>query len=156
LKGVVLYDTAYGNTQKVAEVIAEALREKGLDVDIYDIAKVGRLSAADYDFVVVGSPTKMNTMSFVMKRFLGKFKGEGWRGKPFFAFDTELVGVPEKSGGSAREKIQKELEERGMKPLVPVLKAEVAAIKGPLVSDAVKKAKEHAMNFASKLGHAGP
>ncbi|MFB0569674.1 MAG: flavodoxin family protein [Nitrososphaeria archaeon] len=151
LKGVVLYDTSYGNTQRVAEAIADGLRERGHEVGLYHIKEAGRLSAEDYDFVVVGSPTKMGTMSFAMRRFLGKFKDEGWMGKPFFAFDTELVDVIEKGGVSAGEKIQKELEEKGMRPLAPVLKAGVGGTKGPLVSTAIEKARKHAWDFADML-----
>ncbi|MDH5362629.1 MAG: flavodoxin domain-containing protein, partial [Aigarchaeota archaeon] len=64
LKGVVLYDTTYGNTQRVAEAIADALSERGHEVGLYHIKEAGRLSAEGYDFVVIGSPTKMNTMGF--------------------------------------------------------------------------------------------
>lgn len=152
MKGIVLYDTTFGNTQRVAEAIADALKEGGHEVGLYHIREAKKLDAADYDFVVIGSPTKMNTMSFAMRGFLGKFKGEGWRGKPFFAFDTEMVDVIEKGGDSAGEKIQKELEESGMTPLVPVFKAGVAGIKGPLVAGSVDKAKKHASNFAEALG----
>jgi len=90
-------------------------------------------------------------MSFAMRQFLGKFKDEGWMGKPFFAFDTELVDVIEKGGASAGEKIQKELEEKGMRPLAPVLKAAVGGTKGPLVSTAIEKARKHAWDFADML-----
>lgn len=152
LKGIVLYDTGYGNTQQIAEAIADALKERGHEVGLHHIRDAGKIGPADYDFVVIGSPTKMGTMSFAMRRFLGKFKGEGWKGKPFFAFDTELVDNIEKGEASAGEKIQKELEERGMKPLVTVLKVGVAGMKGPLVSGAVEMAREHALDFASSLG----
>ncbi len=151
LRGIVLYDTAYGNTQKVAETIADAIKLKSHEVRLCDIKDVGKLIAVDFDFVVIGSPTKMNTMSFAMRRFLGKFKDEGWRGKPFFAFDTELVSVIEKGGASAGEKIHKELEEKGVKPLAHVFKVGVSGIKGPLASGVLEKAREHAIDFASKL-----
>jgi multimeric flavodoxin WrbA len=36
------------------------------------VKDVKKLSAEDYDFLVLGSPTKFGTMSFAVRRFLGK------------------------------------------------------------------------------------
>ena len=37
MKGIVVYDTSYGNTKKIAETIAETLKESGIEVDFDDI-----------------------------------------------------------------------------------------------------------------------
>ena len=89
MKGMVVYDTSYGNTKKIAETIAETLRESGIEVDLFDVKGVKKLSANDYDFLVLGSPTRFGTMSFAMRGFLGKVKSDEWLNKPFAAFDTE-------------------------------------------------------------------
>ena len=65
MKGIVVYDTSYGNTKAVGEAIAEGLKASGLEVDVKDVKK---LSGKDYDFLVLGSPTKFGTMSFTFKR----------------------------------------------------------------------------------------
>ena len=31
MKGIVIYDTAYGNTQKIAETIVETMKESGIE-----------------------------------------------------------------------------------------------------------------------------
>jgi menaquinone-dependent protoporphyrinogen IX oxidase len=72
MKGIVVYDTSYGNTKKIAETIAETLKESRVDVDLFYVKDVKKLSAEDYDFLVLGSPTKFGTMSFAVRRFLGK------------------------------------------------------------------------------------
>ena len=89
MKGVVVYDTSYGNTQKIAETIAETLRESGVEADLFNVKEVKKLSAKDHNFLVLGSPTKFGTMSFAIRFFLGKVKSEEWMNKPFAAFDTE-------------------------------------------------------------------
>ena len=76
MKGLVVYDTSYGNTKTIAETIAETLKEAGIEVDLFYVKDVKKLSAKNYDFLVLGSPTKFGTMSFTFKRFLGKVKGE--------------------------------------------------------------------------------
>jgi len=89
MKGIVVYDTSQGNTRKIAEVLAGSLREKGHEVDLFYVKDVKELAPSQYDFLILGSPTRMNTMSFTMKSFIkDKLKEEGWMGKPFAIFDT--------------------------------------------------------------------
>jgi menaquinone-dependent protoporphyrinogen IX oxidase len=156
MKGLVVYDTSYGNTRAIAEALAEGLKESGLEVDLFYVKDVKKLNAKDYDFLVLGSPTKFGTMSFTFKRFLGKFKGEAWVDKPFAAFDTENPENIERSQAenkewSAAEKIAERLKENRMTQLLPVLKAVVFGQKGPLQEGELDRAKEYAGELATKL-----
>lgn len=156
MKGLVVYDTSYGNTQKFGESIADTLKESGVEVDLFHVKDVKRISASDYDFLVVGSLTRINTMSFAVRGFIGKIKGEEWRNKPFSSFDTELQSVIEKGGkgrwsGSAAEKIAKKLSEKGLKQILPVLKTAVLDTKGPLKEGEIENTEKYARELASKL-----
>jgi len=156
MKGIVIYDTSYGNTKKIAETLAETLKESGIEVDVFDVKDVKKVSAKDYDFLVLGSPTRFGTMSFAIRGFLGKVKGEEWINKPFAAFDTENPenierARIEKKEWSAAEKIAAKLRDKKMNELLPVLKALVIGQKGPLVEGEIEKTKEYARNLAAKL-----
>jgi len=152
MKGIVVYDTSHGNTKIIAETIAETLKESGLKVDFSHVKDVKELHAKDYDFLVLGSPTKIGNMSFTFRRFIsGKIKGEEWKDKPFASFDTELPDVIQKSGASAAEKIAKKLSEKGLKQVLPVLKTAVLGIKGPLKEGEIENTKKYANELASKL-----
>ena len=156
MKGLVVYDTSYGNTRAIAEALTEGLKDSGLEVDLFYVKDVKKLSAKDYDFLVLGSPTKFGTMSFTFKRFLGKVKGEEWVNKPFAAFDTENPENIEKSQAegkewSAAEKIAEKLKENKLNQLLPVLKAVVFGQKGPLKEGEVDRAKEYAGELVAKL-----
>jgi menaquinone-dependent protoporphyrinogen IX oxidase len=156
MKGIIVYDTSYGNTKKIAETIAEALKESGIEVDLFYVKDVKKLSAKDYDFFVLGSPTKFGTMSFAIKFFLGKVKSEEWMNKPFAAFDTENPENIERARienkeWSAAEKIAQKLREKKMNQLLPVLKALVLDQKGPLVEGEVDRTKDYARELAIKL-----
>ena len=156
MKGIVVYDTSYGNTKKIAETIAETLRESGIEVDLFYVKDVKKLSAKDYDFFVLGSPTKFGTMSFAIKFFLGKVKSEEWMNKPFAAFDTENPENVEQSRiqnkeWSAAEKIAAKLKDKKMNQLLPVLKAVVLGWKGPLQEGEIERAKEYARKLATEL-----
>ncbi len=156
MKGIVVFDTSYGNTQKIGETLAETLKESGVDADLFDVKNLKNLSGKDYDFLILGSPTRFGTMSFTVKSFLGKVKSEQWANKPFAAFDTENPENIEKSrlenkNWSAAEKIAEKLREKKMNQLLPVLKAKVIGEKGPLVDGEVELTKNYAKQIADKL-----
>jgi len=156
MKGIVVYDTSYGNTRKIAETIAETLKESGIEVDAFYVKDVKKLSAKDHDFLVLGSPTKFGTMSFTVKGFLGKVKSKEWMNKPFGAFDTENPENIERArienkNWSAAEKIAEKLREKKMNQLLPVLKAVVLGWKGPLQEGEIERTKEYARELAARL-----
>jgi flavodoxin I len=156
VKGIIIYDTSYGNTQKIAETIAEGLKAAEIDTDLFYVKKVKKLNGNEYDFLVLGSPTKFGTMSFAVKSFLGKIKSEEWQNKPFAAFDTENPENIEKSKAenknwSAAEKIAEKLKEKPMKQLLPVLKALVLDWKGPLVEGEIERTKNYTKDLAKEL-----
>jgi menaquinone-dependent protoporphyrinogen IX oxidase len=151
MKGIIIYDTTYGNTRKIAETIAETLKRAGIEVDTFYVKDVKKLSASDYNFLVIGSPTKFGTMSFTVKGFLGKVKDKEWRNKPFAAFDTENPENIEQKQGSAAEKIAEKLKEKQMNQLLPVLKAVVLDWKGPLQEGEIERAKKYASELAATL-----
>ena len=156
MKGIVIYDTSYGNTKKIAETITDTLKESGIEADIFHVKDVKKLSANDYSFLVLGSPTKFGTMSFAVKFFLGKVKSDEWTNRPFAAFDTENPENVEKARAenkewSAAEKIANKLKEKKMNQTLPVLKALVLGQKGPLVEGEVERTQGYARELAAKL-----
>lgn len=156
MKGIVIYDSSYGNTKKIGETIVETLKESGVEVDLFYVKDIKKLNGRDYNFLVLGSPTKFGTMSFTVKRFLGKVKSEEWMNKPFAAFDTENPENVEQSRvknkeWSAAEKIAEKLKEKKMNQLLPVLKALVIGQKGPLVDGEINRTVDYARELEVKL-----
>jgi len=156
MKGIIVYDTSYGNTRKIAETISETLKESGIETDLFHIKEVKKLNGKEYNFLALGSPTKFGTMSFAMKSFLGNVRSEEWVNKPFIAFDTENPENIEKARAenkewSAAEKIADKLKEKNMNQLLPVLKAAVLGWKGPLVDGEIERTKDYARELAVKL-----
>jgi len=154
MKGIVIYDSSHGNTRTIAETIAETLWKANLDAEPVYVKDIKKLKAEDCDFLVLGSPTKFGTMSFTFKGFLGKLNAGEWTNKPFAAFDTELPDNIEKNEGSAAEKIAEKLLEKGMRQSLPVLKAAVTGMKGPLRDGEIERARDYAREFAASLAAA--
>jgi flavodoxin len=101
-----------GTRRAVGEALAEGLRESGVEVDVFYVKDVKKLRAEDYDFLVLGSPTKFGTMSFTFKRFLGKVKDD-WANKPFAAFDTENPENIERSQAEGAKLVKQTLAQAG-------------------------------------------
>lgn len=151
MNGMVIYDSAYGNTRQVAETISGTLQESGIQADAVYIKDIRKLDARDQDFLVIGSPTKWGSMSFTTRNFLNKIKSREWAGKPFAAFDTENPENIERQEGSAAEKIAEKLKEKRMTQALPVLKAVVFGMKGPLQQGEIERIRDYARQFETAL-----
>lgn len=81
-KDAVVYDTSHGNNEIIADTVAETLKDLSLEIGVFYVRGLKKLEAGNRDFLVVGGPTRIGMMCFVMRHFLdGKIKDLGWRDK---------------------------------------------------------------------------
>ncbi len=129
-RGLVIFDSKFGNTEKIAKSLAGGLLRAGVDAVCVNTRDVQVDSLTEFDLIAIGGPTQMFTASKPMKDFLLKLeKTEGLKGKYGFAFDTKF-GSP--LAGSAAKFIEKRLAELGMKIVRPRQSAIVEKSEGPL------------------------
>jgi hypothetical protein len=62
MRALVVYESAYGNTRRIAEMIAEGLAETA-EVDVRSVDDLRPVHASDYQLIVVGGPTHAYGMS---------------------------------------------------------------------------------------------
>ena len=89
-KVLVCYYSRTGNTEEMAEKIAEVIKAEGLDVDLAKVEKTKVDELLNYDCLVFGSPTYYGSMAWPMKKLLDesvKFHGR-MRGKIGGAFSS--------------------------------------------------------------------
>ncbi len=68
---LVTYYSRTGNTEQMAELVAEGAREiEGVEVDLQPIAEVTPDDLLDYDGIVVGSPVYYGTMAAEVKQLI--------------------------------------------------------------------------------------
>ncbi len=91
-KVLVLYDTASGNTRKMAELVAKGAESvPGTEVRLRSVDEATADDLMWCDGVAVGSPTNMGTISWRMKRWWDEVGGAIWGkvdGKIGCAFST--------------------------------------------------------------------
>jgi flavodoxin len=87
-KGIVAYDSNFGNTEKIARALARGLEGKGVEVDCLKIDEIDVGDLTEYDLIAVGGPTHMIRTSKPMKEFLERLRTVDLSGLMGFSFDT--------------------------------------------------------------------
>lgn len=83
MKSIVLYDSNFGNTQKVAETIAEGLSSSAVKISTIEATEL-----RDYDLIILGTPIIAWKPTVRMQAFLGKLSN--LKGVKATTFDTRV------------------------------------------------------------------
>ena len=119
-KVLIIYDTMWGSTEKMAKAILEGIREEGVEVKFMSITQTGRTEimkeVLDAKALIVGSPTLNNGMFPTVADFLCYMKGLRPQGKLGVAFGSYGWG------GGATKAIIEELKATGVEVIEPEIK----------------------------------
>lgn len=69
-KALVTYYSQSGNTQKMAQMIADYLQSHGVQADLIPVQEVDIDTLPSYDGFIVGSPNYFGTMAWPVKKFV--------------------------------------------------------------------------------------
>jgi NAD(P)H dehydrogenase (quinone) len=72
---LVLYYSAYGHTEKMANAVADGARAGGATVDLKRVADAKVEELANYDAIIIGAPTRFGRMVSQMASFLDQAGG---------------------------------------------------------------------------------
>ncbi len=144
MKTLVVFDSTYGNTEKVAQTVGEALH--------CPVRRVGDIQAADLadlDLFIAGSPTHGGWFTPDFQNWL-KARPD-LKGIQVAAFDTRTIS---KIGaflfGFAAPRLARSLEQNGATLLVPPEGFIVLDMKGPLKEGELERAAVWATNCLQK------
>lgn len=120
-KALIVYDSMWHSTEKMAHAILEGFAKKGMETKLYDL-KENHISdimteVLDAKYIAVGSPTLNNTMMPTVASFLCYMEGLHPENKKAFAFGSYGWG------GQAVAKIQDKLKEIGLEVICDPIKA---------------------------------
>ncbi len=160
MKALVVYDSAYGNTEKVAQAIGQALGPAE-DVQVVRVGETSPEQLAGLTLLVVGSPTQKFSPLGTTTSFLKSIPDSGLRGVKVAAFDTrfpqskiEEVGILAffvRIFGYAAEPIAKRLQKKGGQLAVPPEGFYVSDTEGPLVEGELERAADWARQIVASL-----
>jgi flavodoxin len=150
MKGIVAFDSVFGNTKHVAEAIAEELKENGYEIEFIDLGRKVPWKV-EADLVFIGSPTRDSRMTSRAKKFVRRLRKQHWASRPVIVFDT-VIRLPENERqrermakwtvNGAAPRMKALAEKRGLKVYPEVLRAEVTGLKGPLAPGSLDRVRE--------------
>ena len=117
MKSMVVYASRRGNTQRVAQAIADGIRVYGT-VELVPIERASTVFDGEADLVVIGGPTEAHGMTPAIRQFFDSLGGEAFKGVAAAAFDTRL-DWPRWLSGSAGSGISERLHKLGADVVVP-------------------------------------
>lgn len=127
MRACVIFDSRFGNTEKIAKSLEAGIKEAGVETECLNSREVKLDSLKECDLLCIGAPTEKFSASDPIKDFIVKLEGAGLSGKFGFAFDTK---VDSRLSGSAAKLIEKELGRLGLRILAPRASAIVFGTQG--------------------------
>ncbi len=138
MKTLIIYDTQYGCTEKIARAIGEGI---GGEVKTVKAGEASAFELGAYDMLVVGSPTQGGRQTIPVKEFVDNIPAEVLKNKKAAAFDTRMKGFWVKMFGWAADRIAGDLKGKGAELIAPAEGFLVKSGKGPLVEGEEARAK---------------
>lgn len=149
-KAIIIYESVYGNTKKVAETIAESIRQVGdTECKVVKTSEIHTDELAGYDIILFGCPNHNQEPARNMTRFIERVSIVNLEGKLGAAFDTYTGG----NKGIALSKLEQLIRRKlpGFVLKTEGLSIEVVDRKGPLVEGAIKNAQEYGIKILEIL-----
>jgi flavodoxin len=161
MKAMVVYDSTYGNTGKIAEAIGKALDPQE-DVEVVRVGEVKPEQLAGLTLLIVGSPTQRFNPTGATTRFLKGIPKNGLEGVKVAAFDTRfteskieqirILAFFVRIFGYAAKPIADRLEKKGAELAVPPEGFYVDDTEGPLLEGELERAAGWAKKIIETMG----
>ncbi len=139
MKALVLYDSFFGNTKLVAEIIARELDCKAVKVDEFN-----RDMLKGLQLLVVGSPIRGWRPSPLTQEFLNALPQDSLKGIKAASFDTRMRIFIH---GDATKQISSGLKKAGAEIIVEPKWFDVKSKEGPLFAEEAANAKAWALSL---------
>ena len=159
MKALVVYDSLYGNTEKIAEAIAEGITSAD-DVKHRRTNEISLKDLESIDLLIVGAPTQAGRASQPLQAFLNRIPQNELNNINVAAFDTrfsiegrrwamrKFLGML----GYAAGRIAKGLQGKGGQLVVPPEGFIVEDREGPLKDGELERASAWAKRIAENMG----
>jgi len=155
MRSLAVYDSAYGNTAKVARAIHASLEKHGAS-SLKMIADVTSGDLQGIDILVIGSPTQGGRPTIPTQEFIDNLPKEVLKKTGVAIFDTRFESSEQKLAlrilmgtiGYAAEKMAKSVQQRGGKILSEPQGFIVSGKEGPLKEEELERASTWAAKLA--------
>ncbi len=150
MNALVVYDSTFGNTESIAEAIADVLAQRGT-ARLLRVNKVQPGDLEGIDLLVAGCPTQRRKPTPAIVAFLGVTPAAVLEGLAVAAFDTRYRRFRLVTGSAARA-LAKRLRKAGAALLLPPESFFVLGREGPLEEGELGRAADWARKILNILG----
>jgi NAD(P)H dehydrogenase (quinone) len=147
---LVVYDSKFGNTRKLAEEIAAGIKEAGeINCKVENIKDLDKGEVAAFDAVLFGCPVHIMRATRGIQGAIKKAAKDGLDGKLVTTFETYMGN----HNGKALRKMEELLTKKapGARLVTPGFSALVDGYEGPLNEEDAAKGKEFGKTMGQKL-----
>jgi len=130
-KAIVIYESKYGNTKYVAEVISNEINQiSEMEAVLTEVSEVDLDEIDGFDTILVGSPNHIGRATRSIRKFIDELGKITLKEKQGAVFDTYLAKDFEK----AAKKMERQIGQKvlGLKLISPGLSIRVNGMKGPI------------------------
>ena len=158
MKALIVYDSYFGNTEKIAQAVTKAM-QPAISVDLVKIDQAQHSMLEGVDFFIIASPTRAFNPTPAVKSFLKKIPANGLSGIRVAAFDTRIrmgdnvpgfLQVMVKMFGYADKPMHDLLLKKGGQAIVPSQGFFVKDSEGPLQDGELERAEAWAKEIAER------
>jgi len=143
MKALIVYDSVYGNTEKIARAIAEAITPSG-EVKVLGAGEANPSELESTDLLIVGSPTHGGRPTPAVQDFLNKVPKLSPQVINVAAFDTRIQTKLVKVFGYAAGRIARNLKKKGGNLIASPEGFFVTGGQGPLKEGELERAADWA------------
>ncbi len=148
---LVVYASLFGNTQKIAEAIAETVEQAG-PTRLIDLKELTAADLSDVDLLVMGCPVHNANMPHDVRDAVKALPKRSLSGAMMATFDTRYV-EPKAGFNAAAPKLAAKLRRLGCKLIAtPQAFYIEKSHEGPLVEGEIERAKAWAASLVEKAG----
>lgn len=166
-RAVVIYESMFGNSEKIARAIVDGLRSRNYEAAAVDVRWADPIDSLHVDLLVIGAPTHAFSLSRPstradavrqgasashgttgLREWLGALRPDGTR-PPFAVFDTRVAKVrrfPTNAGRTAAKLVRR----RGFYVLDGIQGFLVNDVRGPLIAGEVERALQWGQSLAEE------
>jgi len=155
MKVLIIFDSIFGNTEKIAQAIGNRIRQTE-EVEVFRVSEIKPEQLRGVDLLVCGSPTRGFRPTPAMVDFLKTLPANSLKNVRTASFDTRL-SLPDiessavrfivKTGGYAAKRISDHLKKKGAILIKPPEGFLVTSEEGPLKEGELERATEWAKSL---------
>jgi flavodoxin len=147
---LIIYDSAFGNTEQIVLIIADTLQKHG-PVGVIQAPEASSIEFEGTDLLICGCPTQRHGLSPKLRALLEGLPRGALHGLRAAAFDTRYHMAEWKSGSAALA-IARKLKRAGASLILPPESFFVVEREGPLKEGELERAAHWAGEILEKTG----